>query len=424
MSKFSLKGFFENNRNSKIFAICFAVLCWVVVIMTSQDTRTRTIANVPVDVDLLAADLKSMGLNPIDSGNFFVRVEVRGQTTNVAKITAQQLHTTVKVSGITESGWYELPVVPAETSEDFEIVSYYPATIKVHFDRLSSITFDLKPLVTGATTPENYALDEIYTTPQRVTVSGPQSELERVAQCVVQKEFSAPISRTDASIVPIKLLDVADRVIDPDERHLTMEVLDAQLVVPVLRIRGLPLEVGFVNVPGGFPIEELHELMNMTDYAVTVAGPVNLVESYKELRLGYIDLKNLAPDSSVYSFEVELPSAQFRNLDGVHSVAVTFNTENWEKQSFNVSHFQITNSPKGYDVNLLTNVLNNITIVGDKDVLEGMTADDIVVELDFSERDISVGRFSFPVKISVPTKGLVWAVGDYSVIIQLTETQQ
>lgn len=420
MKQITLKGLFENNRFSRIFALFLAFFCWMVVIMTSQDTRTRTVENVPVDIGLLASDLKNLGLDPIENEEYKVSVDVRGQTTVVAMLTPDQLLTTVRVTGITEPGWYDLPLVPAIQSNDYEIVGYTPNTIKVRFDRMNDIALDIKPITTGVSAPEGYALDEIYTTPSRVTVTGPQTELNKISACVVGTEFSEPLTRTYAVEHPIRLLDVQGEEIDLDKSHLTLDVLDAQLVVPVLRIKGLPFNVGFVNIPMGFPLDDLRERMSLTEDSVTVAGPVSLVDGYNELRLGYINIKDITPDSSVYSFEVTLPSQQFRNLDNINSVAVTFDTTGWDIEYFNLTNFELFNEPPDYNIRLLTTALNGIPFVGDKETLAGMTAGDIVVELDFSEKEIAIGQTSFPVKISAPAKGLVWSVGDHSVFIQVT----
>jgi hypothetical protein len=45
---------------------------------------------------------------------------------------------------------------------------------------------------------------------------------------------------------------------------------------------------------------------------------------------------------------------------------------------------------------------------GERDTLEGMTADDVVAQVDLSEKELTPGQYKYPVKISVPTKGLVW----------------
>jgi len=108
-------------------------------------------------------------------------------------------------------------------------------------------------------------------------------------------------------------------------------------------------------------------------------------------------------------------------LDGVTGVSVRFNTDNWESAAFSVSNIQLINVPPNYDVEQLSQTLSNITFYGDADVLASMSSDDIVAEADLSEKELSEGQINYPVKISVPSKGLVWAIGDHSILIQVTE---
>ena len=139
--------------------------------------------------------------------------------------------------------------------------------------------------------------------------------------------------------------------------------------------------------------------------------------------LGYISIKELTITENKYIFDVELPSDQYINVDNITTVAIEFDTENWDTARFNVDsqQMQIVNNPPGYDVSVLSSTLNNIVLVGKKNVLETVTAADIVVTIDLSEKNIETGQYTYPVKISLPNKGLVWAVGDYSVIIQVME---
>jgi len=65
--------------------------------------------------------------------------------------------------------------------------------------------------------------------------------------------------------------------------------------------------------------------------------------------------------------------------------------------------------------------LSSVRIVGDIDLLGALTADDIVVQVDLSDRNLKKGQFSVPVRVLIPDRGLVWAVGDYTTVVTVTE---
>ena len=59
--------------------------------------------------------------------------------------------------------------------------------------------------------------------------------------------------------------------------------------------------------------------------------------------------------------------------------------------------------------------------VGDKETIEKLLATEIVMEIDLSESEVQPGQYQRSVRIYAPTKGFVWAVGDYSAVISVKE---
>ena len=52
-----------------------------------------------------------------------------------------------------------------------------------------------------------------------------------------------------------------------------------------------------------------------------------------------------------------------------------------------------------------------------------LTAGDIVAEVDVSDREVVTGQIKVPVQVYVPNKGTVWAVGNYSTLVTISEKQ-
>lgn len=150
-----------------------------------------------------------------------------------------------------------------------------------------------------------------------------------------------------------------------------------------------------------------------------MAGNPDVLARYSEISLGYIDMKEL-DFSRDYTFDVTLPSG-FTNVDHLETVEVLFDETNIEEGQFTINTFTIKNRPASYEVQVTTTRLSNVRILGDKEILSTLTSDDIIAEIDLSERNVQPGQFSVPVKIYLPTRGFVWAVGDYNAIINVKE---
>lgn len=134
-------------------------------------------------------------------------------------------------------------------------------------------------------------------------------------------------------------------------------------------------------------------------------------------------MKELTPEE-IYVFDVEeiLPSG-FVNVQNVENVVVDFAMENIGQKYVNVDNFQLVNTSIEYDITVRTSRLSNVLVYGRQDILDELVPGDLVAEIDLSSREIVPGQFSTGVTIYAPNKDLLWASGDYSVIIHVTEKQ-
>lgn len=83
-----------------------------------------------------------------------------------------------------------------------------------------------------------------------------------------------------------------------------MDVKQAEVTVPILKTVDLPVKVEFLNAADGLNLEELK--YTISNETITVAGPVDEIDNYSEILLGYIDFKSLDLESN-FTFDVELP---------------------------------------------------------------------------------------------------------------------
>lgn len=422
-NKLSLSKLFDNKRFLQIFSVVVAVLLYFIVAMTTTEDRTITISGVPVSLDAQAANLTNLRLSAVEGQEYYVDIVVNGPLSVVGQLGADspELATTARVSQIIEAGTYPLPVTSAYSGTlPFKIVSYSPRTIDVRFDRITSKSFDIIDLVNGLSTPPPYVFDKTFPTPSKVTVTGPVAEVEKIAKCEVEINLKEPLEGPYAPSLPIILRDAQGEVIDPLSRHLTLSETEVQLVISVLKETELPLTVKFLNPPRSFPLDALQDCMTMSNQSLRVQGPADVVDKLTEIKLGDINIKELRVDDNANVFQLELP-AGVESSENISSVTVQFEDSGWDAARFNITDVEVVSPPADLNVTPLSTRLDNVEFVGNQNIIASMTTGDIVAEIDLSDRALTVGQYSYPVKISVPGKGLVWAVGDYSVVIQVTE---
>ncbi len=418
-SKFSIKRLIYNDRILMVLSVILGIIVWAIIAWVVDPTYTTDIKGVPVEFD--KTTLEKLGLSVISGQNQTVSVEVTGDRVPVSELTADNFIAKASLVGVDAPGTYDLEVQVSKKLQntDYDINQpNKPTVITAKFDKYVSKKIALSVDFSSISAPDGYIRQQPYITPNEVTVSGPEAEVSRVAKCMAEPELPEVVDKTYGVKGPIVLYDVMGQRVDMTNLKLDKETAD--VTIPVLKKKVLPVKVKFINVPEGFPISDLDYTLSETQ--IEVAGPAETIDNLTEISIGYIDLKLIEPDS-VFAFDVELGD-NFLNIQNITTIKVDFATTGFEVRKFNIksTNINLINEPANYSVKLETRGINNISIVGPPDVLDKLTTGDIVGEIDLGDRDLGTGQqHNVPVQISVPSRGTVWAIGDYSAVITVTE---
>lgn len=417
--KFHLDSIWQNNTFFKVISVLIACIIWVVVAMNMKTDIPREIQEVPVTMDSQTSFITRMGLTIIGEEDLFVDVTIEGQRLVVGSIKPEDIAVSVDLSLVNGAGSFSLPLVAENVSgKDFTISSISPSTVNLKFDRMVTKKFNVDLKMEGLVVPEEgYLMEEAVVSPTQVSVTGPDTDIAQIAQCVVSIDHEGSLTKTTEFTSDIILLDKDGNEIDSS--GLTMDVKQAEVTVPILKTVDLPVKVEFLNAPDGLNLEELK--YTISNETITVAGPVDEIDNYSEILLGYIDFKSLDLESN-FTFDVELPD-NFTNVAHTETVTVTFDWTDMVAKEFTVTNLSLLNVPTDYDARLLTNRITRVRIIGPAQVLETMTSDDLVAQIDLSKRSVETGQFKTAVTISAPAKNLVWAVGDYTAVVVISEKE-
>ena len=415
--KFHLDSLWQNNTFFKVISVVIACIIWVVVAMNMKTDIPREIKEVPVTMDNQTSFITRMGLTIIGDESLFVDVTIEGQRLVVGSIKPEDIAVSVDLSSVNGAGNFSLPLVAENVSgKDFAISSISPSTVNLKFDRMVTKKFNVDVKMEGLVVPEEgYLMEEAVVSPTQVSVTGPDTDIAKIAKCVVSVDHEGSLTKTTAFTSDIVLLDKDGNKIETS--GLTMDVKQAEVTVPILKTVDLPVKVEFLNAPTNLDLEELEYAVS--NETVTVAGPVDEIDKYSEIILGYIDFKALDLESN-FTFDVELPE-NFIKVAHTETVTVTFDWTDMVAKEFTVTNLSLVNVPSDYDARLLTDRVTKVKIIGPAQVLETMTADDLVGQIDLSKRSVETGQFKTAVTISAPSKNLVWAVGDYTAVVVISE---
>lgn len=408
---------FDNTKVLFIISLFIAIIAWFLMIFFVNPEKTKTISDVSIKLNTNYTTVEKLELQAIEGLEQKVDVLIYGNRSVVDTVTSSDFTVYASLGEVTGPGEYELNLIGEKNSnKNFDIQIITPQTVKVKFDRLVSKTFTVEVNIAGLSVESGFVAEDYTVSPLEVILTGPAEKIESISKCTVQISLSSPISSTVSfKNQSIKLLDASGREIDSE--HITFDKSTANVTIPVLKIKKLPIEVSFINIPSYFS-QGIFEY-NLSNDEILIAGPAAIVDNYSSIQVGYVDLKTLTP-SSAYLFDINLPTG-FVNMENIEEVAVAFNMKEYVWREISVQDIRIINQPANYDVSVVTKKINDIVLYGEKEVLDSITTQDVIAEIDMGVGNIAVGQGRVPVSIYIPSKSTVWAYGDYSVIIDVSE---
>ena len=273
-------------------------------------------------------------------------------------------------------------------------------------------------------------------------LTGPAEEIERISQCIVEEEINEELTSSYTTTLPLKFLDADGNELQLE--YTTSDITEARVTLPILKKKEVPVTLSFINVPEGFPVNQLD--FTISNETIEVAGPESNIDQYREISLGQIDIRTLDLNST-YSFSVELPTG-YVNTQNIQSVLVQFDSTGMVEKNFNVTNIVVENVPLNYEVEVTTEQINFMATHGKGLICMPMSLE-FIQKLQFPQMvshntdnhetaftvsidhvstttlsessSIASGQIELPVKITIPNKGLVWASGNYRAIISIQE---
>lgn len=414
--KWSFTDIFYNNRALMAISLLIAVIGWVVVITVVDPEGSFTLEDQPVDMERQAASVTQLGLNPILLTEEKISVEVEGKLYIIGGLDSDDITVYARMSNITEPGTYTVDLgYVINTDKEFTVKSLKPNRVTVRFDRMSEKEVPITAEIANLNVPEGYVKDQEVVTPGTIKVTGPEADVERIDHCVVRVDASEISDQTRTLTGEVTPLDAAGNVIESP--YLRMDYDVADVTIPILQKKTVELKIGFLHTPPNFDLDTLdYTLSNQT---MEIAGSKKKMETYSELVVGYVDFNQLDIGSN-FVFDITLPSGVV-NIDNVNSVSVEFNNEDMISRNFVVREINVLNQPVNYDVSVSTSQINNVRVIGPRDVVNALTAEDLVADVDLSSVELATGQFSVPVTIYAPAQSDVWVNGEYQVMLVVNE---
>lgn len=421
--KFSFGRIFDNNRFIQILSLLIAIVAWFAVCITDSPDTTKSFENVLVDLSLSGSTPESLNLTIIEAAQSTISIRVKGPRNEIGLLTKDDFQVTPILTSVTEAGAHTVPIEVVfrdSTRRDVQniVIEGYTETIQLTFDRVNSKVYELRPEVSNVVAAENFRIDvdSESVSPKNLSITGPQSELDLIANCAVVYKGNSEQELEDSLIVDGNLVFYDERgnlLTDKQLPHIKYSQQTFSITIPVLMVKDVPVELSFIN-SDGLDTKKLEVFVD-PEY-ITVAGPKSVVEKRTSITLDPIDVSKM--DGRTFSLAVQL-SAGEQNMDNIENVTVSFNSDAWDSKSLTISsdHILLMNAPADYEVKLTSESINNVKMYGNQEEIEKLSAKDLMAKVDLKDIDTSTLR----VRVGIWVTGgkYVWAVGEYYVYLDV-----
>ena len=413
----------QTNFSLAMYSIIIAILVWFAVSLTLYPSVPKTIQKVSLDLPIGTTATYDSTLNVISCDVEDVKVKVIGSRTQIANIDSDTLTAYGDIDNVYSAGKKNLPIkVKSTNGIEFEVESIEPSTAEVVFDKYESAQFPVLPKIPNVKFNDNKTINstEFSCEPNMVTITGPSSQIKKISTVYASSNREMVLDSSYAlSSDEIQLYAEDGTVIDSSA--MTFDNTSFLINIPVLTVKEVGVTVQIVNAPSNFDQSCLN--LKLSADTIKIASKNSQTEIPDKLEIGKIILSDITPDySRTFDLSTVLEAQGCINMSDITSITVTVDSENLSTKQITLdqSRVNIINAPNnGYDYKVITPNLN-IEIVGESDVIDKITSNDIIGDVNLLNANITEDQFIYDVIFSCPKYDNVWAITNYKVSIQRT----
>lgn len=215
---------FAKNIRTFLLALMLGISVWVSAVSAADPNEVRTYpSSIPIEV--IGLDPGLVLINEIPSK---MEITLRAPHSVWEALTARDdaIHATLYLSGLS-TGEHNVDVQVTVAMRPYQIVLKDPSTVTVVLDSLITQTIPLNVSLSGQPAA-GYQVGEVSKELKEVTISGPDSLVQKVARALVPVNLDGIRESIDESI-PIQLLDAQNKVV----QGLTINPESARVNVPI-----------------------------------------------------------------------------------------------------------------------------------------------------------------------------------------------
>lgn len=392
------------------FVVAFSI--WLYVVMVVNPEWEQTYADIPVvfqNENLLA----ERGLMIVSDNKPTVELRLSGNRADLMELSSANISVVCNVASIESSGEFTLNYSVYYANNAISVVGKMPESINLKVEKKITKPVNVVVVPDGET-PSGYIDDRANLTLDytSVEVSGPQSVIDRIHEAQVYVDLN---NKTQPIIgqFPYTLVDANGEPVNAAQVEVNTDKIS--LVLKILRLKDLPLKVEVIY-GGGASVNT--STVKLDIEKIKVSGSESDLAGLEYLEVGTVDLSKLLEDQTL-EFEIKLPVG-VNNVTGVDKVTVTVKFNGLDTKTLQITNFRPVNVPVGMEA-LISNEVLSVTFRGPAAMIAQLTADDVVLEVDFSNVQSGSSEVQLKAAAVIDKYSDIGALGSINVVALLQE---
>lgn len=400
----------KNKALSILLSFVVAFGLWLYVVMVVNPEWEQTYTDIPVvfqNENLLA----ERGLMIVSDDKPTVQLRLSGNRADLMELSSANISVVCNVASIESSGEFTLNYSVYYANNAISVVGKMPESINLKVEKKVTKPVDVVVVPNGET-PSGYIDDRDNLTLDytSIEVTGPQSVIERIHEAQVYVDLEGKTQPIIGQF-PYTLVDADGEPVDADQVEVNTD--QVSLVLKILRLKDLLIKVEVIY-GGGASASTTEVKLNLEQ--IKVSGNESDLAGLEVLEVGTVDLSKLLEDQQL-TFDIKLP-AGVNNVTGVDKVTVDIKFLSLAMKTLQITNIRPINVPADMYAEINNKVMP-ITFRGPADMIESLTAEDVVVEVDIA--NMQAGTTSVKPNIIIDKYPGVGAVTYDNVVVELQQ---